>query len=89
MDELQATIEKAWEERASLQPGKAPARIGEAVAGVIERLDRGELRVARKVDGAWQTLEWVKKAVLLSFRLEDNRVMQAGECLTLPQEDEP
>src|SRR4051812_40987163 len=79
MDELQATIDKAWEERATLQPGKASARIGEAVSGVIDRLDRGELRVATKADGAWKTIEWVKKAVLLSFRLEDNRVVESGE----------
>ncbi len=79
MDDLKSIIERAWEDRAQLQPGSAPARIGEAVNAVIERLDRGELRVAEKLAGRWTTQEWVKKAVLLSFRLEENRVMHAGE----------
>jgi 2,3,4,5-tetrahydropyridine-2-carboxylate N-succinyltransferase len=79
MDQAQSTIEAAWEERARLQPGSAPAKIGEAVAGVIDRLDRGELRVAEKSGGTWTVHEWIKKAVLLSFRLEDNRIVQGGE----------
>jgi 2,3,4,5-tetrahydropyridine-2-carboxylate N-succinyltransferase len=79
MESAQSTIEAAWEDRAKLQPGSAPAKIGEAVAGVIERLDRGELRVAEKTAGRWTVHEWIKKAVLLSFRLEDNRIIQAGE----------
>ncbi len=77
--ELQQTIEKAWENRANLQPGTAPAKIGEAVAQVIKQLDQGKIRVAEKIDGAWTTHQWLKKAVLLSFRLEDNRIMQSGE----------
>ena len=79
MDSAQKIIESAWEERASLQPGKASARIGEAVAAVIEQLDGGTLRVADKVNGRWTVYEWIKKAVLLSFRLEDNRIMKAGD----------
>jgi 2,3,4,5-tetrahydropyridine-2-carboxylate N-succinyltransferase len=79
MDELKRIIEAAWERRAELQPGSAPASVGEAVAGVIERLDRGELRVAEKIAGRWTTHEWIKKAVLLSFRIEENRVIQSGE----------
>jgi len=77
--ELQQIIEKAWEERATLQPGKAPAKIGEAVAKVIGELDQGRLRVAEKITGSWVTHQWIKMAVLLSFRLEDNRIMQSGE----------
>ncbi|OFZ96629.1 MAG: 2,3,4,5-tetrahydropyridine-2,6-dicarboxylate N-succinyltransferase [Betaproteobacteria bacterium RIFCSPLOWO2_02_FULL_62_17] len=77
--ELQQTIDKAWENRATIQPGKAPARIGEAVQQVINQLDQGKLRVAEKLGGNWITHQWLKKAVLLSFRLEDNRVMQSGE----------
>src|SRR3954471_7883598 len=79
MDSAQKTIEAAWEDRAQLQPGTAPAKVGEAVADVIDRLDRGELRVAEKLQQRWTIHEWVKKAVLLSFRLEDNRIMQSGE----------
>ncbi|MCC6474107.1 MAG: 2,3,4,5-tetrahydropyridine-2,6-dicarboxylate N-succinyltransferase [Burkholderiales bacterium] len=79
MEELQTVIESAWETRANLQPGTAPARIGDAVARVLAFLDQGTLRVAQKRDGGWITNEWVKKAVLLSFRLEDNRVVESGE----------
>jgi 2,3,4,5-tetrahydropyridine-2,6-dicarboxylate N-succinyltransferase len=67
------TIEEAWEERANLKPGKAlRAAVEEAIAG----LDSGQLRVAEKTGGEWVTHQWLKKAVLLSFRLQDNRVME-------------
>ena len=78
MNELQQIIEQAWEDRASLSPGKAPARIGDAVAHVLGELDAGTLRVAEKIDGDWTTHQWIKKAVLLSFRLEDNVLMDGG-----------
>ena len=79
MEQLQDTIERAWEERANLAPGSAPAKIGEAVDRVLEDLDQGRLRVAEKVNGNWITHQWIKKAVLLSFRLEGNRLIHAGE----------
>jgi 2,3,4,5-tetrahydropyridine-2-carboxylate N-succinyltransferase len=72
MNELQTIIEQAWEKRAELSPGSAPARIGAAVGEVLAALDAGKLRVAEKIDGAWVVHQWLKKAVLLSFRLEDN-----------------
>jgi 2,3,4,5-tetrahydropyridine-2-carboxylate N-succinyltransferase len=75
---MQAIIDQAWEDRASLKPGSAPARIGEAVAQIIDQLDQGKLRVAEKIDGQWVTHQWIKKAVLLSFRLEDNKLMDGG-----------
>ena len=78
MSELQQIIEQAWEDRASLKPDSAPARIGDAVANVLGELDAGRLRVAEKIDGQWVTHQWIKKAVLLSFRLEDNRVLDGG-----------
>jgi 2,3,4,5-tetrahydropyridine-2-carboxylate N-succinyltransferase len=78
MQELQNTIERAWEERAKLAPASASAKIRKAVARVLDELDRGRLRVAEKVDGAWRTHQWIKKAVLLSFRIEDNRPIRAG-----------
>jgi 2,3,4,5-tetrahydropyridine-2-carboxylate N-succinyltransferase len=77
--ELQTIIETAWEDRASLSPGAAPARIGEAVDHVLAELDAGRLRVAEKVDGQWRVHQWIKKAVLLSFRLEDNTKLGFGE----------
>ena len=66
-------IEDAWENRASL---KATKSLRAAVKQVIAGLDAGKLRVAEKTGGRWITHEWLKKAVLLSFRLEDNRVIE-------------
>lgn len=75
---LQETIDQAWEDRANISPSKAPAGVYEAVADVIQRLDQGTLRVAEKINGAWHTYQWIKKAVLLSFRLQDNAVLKDG-----------
>jgi 2,3,4,5-tetrahydropyridine-2-carboxylate N-succinyltransferase len=69
----QQVIEEAWENRANLKPTKA---LRGAVEQAIAGLDSGKLRVAEKVGGEWITHQWLKKAVLLSFRLQDNRVMQ-------------
>jgi 2,3,4,5-tetrahydropyridine-2-carboxylate N-succinyltransferase len=78
MQELQTIIDEAWENRASLNPDAAPAQVSAAVEQVINDLGQGRLRVAEKIDGQWVTHQWVKKAVLISFRLEDNRVMDSG-----------
>ena len=78
MQQFQQIIEEAWENRASLQPGTAPAKVGEAVAKVLAELDAGTLRVAEKIGTDWVTHQWIKKAVLLSFRLEDNVVLDNG-----------
>ena len=78
MNELQQIIEEAWEDRANLSPGIAPARFGDAVAHVLGELDAGTLRVAEKIAGEWTTHQWIKKAVLLSFRLENNALMDGG-----------
>ncbi len=75
---MKKIIEDAWEERASLNPSTAPRALREAVDEVIAGLDAGRLRVAEKSGGEWLTHQWIKKAVLLSFRLEDNRVMEGG-----------
>ncbi|HSS69442.1 MAG TPA: 2,3,4,5-tetrahydropyridine-2,6-dicarboxylate N-succinyltransferase [Casimicrobiaceae bacterium] len=69
---LQATIEAAWERRAELSPGAAPADLREAVETTIAELDAGRLRVAEKTSAGWVTHQWLKKAVLLSFRLRDS-----------------
>ncbi len=76
--QLEQTIDQAWEERAGFSPKSAPAALREAVAHVLAELDAGRLRVAQKIDGVWQVNQWIKKAVLLSFRLEDNLPMPAG-----------
>jgi len=78
MQAIQQIIDEAWENRSSLQPGTAPSAIGEAVASVLDQLDQGALRVAEKIDGEWVTHQWLKKAVLLSFRLQDNSLMDGG-----------
>ena len=72
MSDLQPTIDAAWETRAELSPRDAPPAVREAIAHVIDELDAGRLRVAEKRDGTWFTHQWIKKAVLLSFRLTDN-----------------
>jgi len=71
-------IEEAWENRSALNPGNAPKPLRAAVEEVIAGLDAGRLRVAEKQGKEWITHQWIKKAVLLSFRLEDNRVMEGG-----------
>ena len=76
---LATTIDAAWEARASLSPGNAPQDIRDAVHAVIHSLDRGELRVAEKISGDWVTHQWIKKAVLLSFRLRDNVPIASGD----------
>jgi len=75
---MKKLIEDAWESRSSLNAGNAPRALREAVNEVIAGLDAGRLRVAEKSGGAWVTHQWIKKAVLLSFRLEDNRVLDGG-----------
>ena len=78
MTTLQYVIEQAWEDRASLSPAIAPRAVREAVNETINQIDRGTLRVAEKINGDWVTHQWAKKAVLLSFRLQDNAVLKDG-----------
>ena len=75
---MKNVIEEAWDNRSSLGPANAPQILREAVEEVIAGLDSGKLRVAEKTGGQWVTHQWIKKAVLLSFRLEDNRVMEGA-----------
>ena len=79
MTRLQSALDVAWEARASFSPSDAPQNVRDAVRDVLAALDRGELRVAEKVGGEWVTHQWIKKAVLLSFRLEDNREVALGD----------
>jgi 2,3,4,5-tetrahydropyridine-2-carboxylate N-succinyltransferase len=78
--QLQQIIDKAWDDRASLSPKGAPKEVTEAVDHVVGELNTGKLRVAtRQGVGQWTVNQWVKKAVLLSFRLNDNVLMKSGE----------
>jgi 2,3,4,5-tetrahydropyridine-2-carboxylate N-succinyltransferase len=79
---LEQIIDQAWEDRANYSPKSAPGELKQAVAEVLAQLDNGSLRVAERIStGNWKVNQWIKKAVLLSFRLEENIVMPAGEHL--------
>ena len=78
--QLQQIIDNAWENRASMSAKSAPREVVNAVEHVIAEMNKGQLRVAtRQGVGQWTVHQWVKKAVLLSFRLKDNEVMRAGD----------
>ena len=78
--QLQTLIDAAWEDRANLSPKSASAEVREAVEHVIADLNKGRIRVAeRRGVGEWTVNQWIKKAVLLSFRLNDNALMHAGD----------
>jgi 2,3,4,5-tetrahydropyridine-2-carboxylate N-succinyltransferase len=74
---MQTIIEQAWENRASLGI-TTQGEVREVVEYVLQSLDKGEMRICEKKDGAWQVNQWMKKAVLLSFRLNDNKMMDGG-----------
>ena len=78
MSELQLIIEQAFENRADITPANVDPEIKNAVLEAIELLDSGQQRVAEPVSDGWQVNEWLKKAVLLSFRIRENRIMQGG-----------
>ena len=78
--QLQHIIDNAWDNRANISANNATHEVREAVEHVIAELNAGRLRVAtREGVGQWTTHQWIKKAVLLSFRLNDNQVIRAGE----------
>ncbi len=78
--QLQQIIENAWDNRTQISAASAPAEVQDAVAHVIDQLDSGKLRVAtREGVGQWTVHQWIKKAVLLSFRLKDNEIISAGD----------
>jgi 2,3,4,5-tetrahydropyridine-2-carboxylate N-succinyltransferase len=76
--QLQTTIDLAWDNRTQINAASSPAVL-EAVEQAVNELNGGRLRVAEKVGGEWVTHQWLKKAVLLYFRLHDNRVMKGGD----------
>ena len=77
--QLQQIIDAAWEDRANISVQSSTQEVRDAVEHVIHELDLGHLRVAtREAVGQWTTHQWIKKAVLLSFRLRDNEIIQAG-----------
>jgi 2,3,4,5-tetrahydropyridine-2-carboxylate N-succinyltransferase len=77
-DELRATVEAAFERRADLTPRNLTPGLAAALEECLALLDSGQLRVAEPRDGGWVVNEWLKKAVLLYFRVHDNRAIDAG-----------
>src|SRR5690349_19896755 len=75
---LEPVIDAAFERRADINPVNAPRELLGALDKIVEELNAGRLRVAEKINGAWTTHQWIKKAVLLYFRTHDNAVMPSG-----------
>lgn len=78
MSTLKKTIEGAFERRKEFDPDNAPAEVREAVEEALSLLELGKARVAEKHAGQWQVNQWLKKAVLLSFRIHDNTIIRDG-----------
>lgn len=78
LESLQDLIESAFENRATFSPQNAPLEVKNAVNHIIDLLDKGKVRVAEKIDGQWITYQWLKKAVLLSFRLQENQILEGA-----------
>jgi 2,3,4,5-tetrahydropyridine-2-carboxylate N-succinyltransferase len=80
MQHIQTIIEQAWDQRAEITPGNADEDLRDAVNQVIGLLDSGEARVAEPVGDEWQVNQWLKKAVLLSFRIRENRMISSPDA---------
>jgi 2,3,4,5-tetrahydropyridine-2,6-dicarboxylate N-succinyltransferase len=78
MSALQRTIEEAFEKRGDITPDNVDGNVKEAILEVLNLIDSGKARVAEKIDGQWQVHQWLKKAVLLSFRIRENAPLEAG-----------
>ncbi len=74
---FESIINDGWEQRDTLKAGET-SKVAEAVDNILNKLDRGEVRIAEKIDGAWHVHQWLKKAVLLSFRLSPMRRIEGG-----------
>ena len=78
MSNIQTIIDEAFERRAQITPRNVETHVKDAVWGAIDLLDTGKARVAEKKDGQWVVNQWLKKAVLLFFRIEDNQFIKGG-----------
>ena len=79
MSNLETIINDAFENRAEISPSTVSTEVRNAVAEALNMLDKGQARVAEKKDGDWITNQWLKKAVLLSFRINENKVIESGD----------
>lgn len=80
MSDIEQVINQAWEVRDGIAPGKVDADVERAVLAAVDMMDRGEARVAAKDGGDWVVHEWLKKAVLLYFKIHNNRIMGGGDA---------
>ena len=78
MLELQAIVEKIWEEHASLSPSTASQELQAAIQASLMALDKGQLRIAEKIKDEWYIHQWLKKAILLSFKMNENFASSDG-----------
>ncbi len=78
MSDIQPIIEDAFQRRADITPRNVESLVKDAVAEAIQQLDSGKSRVAEPIEGGWQVNEWLKKAVLLSFRIDENLFIKGG-----------
>jgi len=78
MTQLETLINEAFENRDTISPSTVPEDVKKAVFEALDLLDSGAARVAEKKDGEWIVNQWLKKAVLLSFRISENRIMEGG-----------
>ena len=76
MPNLSSTIEQAFDNRASINPSSCPADVRDAVSRTLDELNEGNIRVAEYCDGQWKVNQWVKKAVILSFAIKENHIVQ-------------
>ena len=77
-NQISSIIELAWDQRAEIKPHNVTTEVREAINDAIALLDSGEMRVAEPSANGWKVNQWLKKAVLLSFRIEENRIMRGG-----------
>ncbi len=80
MQDIKTTIEQAWDQRADITPANVADEVRDAVNQVITLLDSGQARVAEPVGDEWQVNQWLKKAVLLSFRIRDNKMISSPDA---------
>lgn len=78
MEQLKSIIEQAWENRSNISPSSVTQDVFDAINNALALLDSGKARVAEKISGEWVVHQWLKKAVLLSFRIRDNAPMNDG-----------
>ncbi|MBL4671574.1 MAG: 2,3,4,5-tetrahydropyridine-2,6-dicarboxylate N-succinyltransferase [Arenicella sp.] len=78
-EQLQNIIDQAFENRSNISPSTVDPEVRLAVESAIDMLDRGQARVAEKIDGEWIVHQWLKKAVLLSFAIRENQLVDGGD----------